>query len=348
MKLPRSTGRHPDSPRVQELLDAMRSSPLQSRDGLLLFACLLMLRLIDQRERDLQAVAEFEGQRRTPILPEPDLWQRLVSEAPDTVGRFLSRIPSQLNRALSATGAPVQFLAATLDNLFYSARQEEGRAPNSQLANDMLRLIDSFDFSDAGSRNSAADLFEDLLGRFTRSEKYSGQFTTPPQLCRFMVDIAAPRPGERIYDPCLGMGGLLVTAARRLQQSQNSLAPAAWAELQENSIFGIEQQPDLCLLAAVRLMLAGITTPRIECGDTLEREPGQRGGSQGFDCILAQPPFGQKLERAISSLYRIPSRSGENLFLQHILASLRAGGRAVVLVSEWVLFRGGPDEQLRK
>ena len=144
------------------------------------------------------------------------------------------------------------------------------------------------------------------------------------------------------------MGGLLVVGARRLQESQSTLAPLAWAELQENSIFGNEQKPDLCLLAAVRLMLAGITTPRIECGDRLERNPSQQRGSQGCDCLLAQPPFGQKLERAIASLYRIPSSSGENLFLQHILSSLRPGGRAVVLVSEGLLFRGGAEEHLRK
>ena len=163
-----------------------------------------------------------------------------------------------------------------------------------------------------------------------------------------MVDIAAPKPGERIYDPCFGMGGLLVTAAHRLQESQNVVAPGAWAELQANSIFGIEQQPDSCLLAAVRLMLAGIDMPRLECGDTLERDPSERRSSRGFDCILAQPPFGFRVERTVSSLYRIPSASGENLFLQHILNSLRPGGRAVVLVPEGMLFRGGSEEHLRK
>lgn len=348
MKPPRSTRSHPESTRVQQLLDTMRSSPLQSREGLLLLACLLMLRLIDQREKELQAVADFEDRRHVSILPEPDLWRRLLSHTPDTVGRFLDRISSELRRSSSSSGTPIQFLATTLDKLFYATRQEEGLEPNPQLALEMVRVIDSFDLNDPGSRNSAADLFEDLLDRFMRSEKYSGQFATPPDLCRFMVDIAAPKPGERVYDPCFGMGGLLVAAARRLQESQSSLSPGAWAELQENSIFGIELQADLCLLASVRLMLAGIATPRLECGDTLEREPETRRGTQGFDCVLAQPPFGQKLERAISSQYRIPSSSGENLFLQHILSSLRTGGRAVVLVSEGLLFRGGAEEHLRK
>ena len=104
MKPSRSTRRHPDSPRVQELLDAMQSSPLQSRDGLLLFACLLMLRLIDQRERDLSAVAEFEGRRHNSILPEPDLWQRLVSQNPDRVGGFLGGISSTILRRQGSSG----------------------------------------------------------------------------------------------------------------------------------------------------------------------------------------------------------------------------------------------------
>src|SRR5439155_306826 len=106
-------------------------------------------------------------------------------------------------------------------NLFLPSRIADSVDPKRHLVFEFVRLIDSFDFSDPASRNSAADLFEDLLDRFTRSEKYSGQFTTPPDLCRFMVDIAAPKPGERIYDPCHGMGGLLVTAARRLLECQS-------------------------------------------------------------------------------------------------------------------------------
>lgn len=348
MKLARSKRRHPESPHAQQLLDVVVNSPLLMRDVLLLFGSLLMLRLIDQRDCELGAEAEFEGRRHISIFPEPDLWQRLASQPPNRPQDSLSvlgHVAVVLSDSSRSMGTPLQFLAPTLMDLSRRMLRDDS---SNRLVTEFLQLVDAFDFSDPDSRNSAADLFEDLLDRFTRSEKYSGQFTTPPDLCRVMVDIAAPKAGERIYDPCFGMGGLLVTAARRLQESQSTLAPGAWADLQENSIFGIEQQPDLCLLAAVRLMLAGITTPRIECGDTLEREPGHRAGSSGFDCILAQPPFGQKLERAVSSLYRIPSSSGENLFLQHILSSLRTGGRAVVLVPEGMLFRGGAEAHLRK
>ena len=271
MKPTRTTRRQRESPRVRELLNDHSGDPIHTREHVLLFACLLMLRLLDQRDRDLQAVADFEGRKHRSLLPEPDVWQKLVSHDPGQAGQFLGRLAIELRNS-SSREAPVQFLAASLHNLFFSARQAEGQSLLTRRVFRLIRHIDEYDLSDPAARQSASEDLETSLDRFTHTEKYSGQFTTPPDLCRFMVDIAAPKPGERIYDPCLGMGGLLATAARRLQENQSALAPGIWSELQENSIFGIEQQPDLCLLASVRLMLAGITTPRIECGDTLIRE----------------------------------------------------------------------------
>ena len=58
-----------------------------------------------------------------------------------------------------------------------------------------------------------------------------------------MLDLADPKPGERVYDPCFGLGGLLAASARRITASAKSLPPAAWIDLRQNSIFGIEIEP---------------------------------------------------------------------------------------------------------
>lgn len=336
--------RRPGSDGSHEVLELMRSSPSEMREGLLLFASLLMLRLLEHRDRELQAVADFEGRNRNPIFPDSGAWKFLAGHPHPAVSRFISQLATQRSSAEHS----VHFLAATLNKLFAPSKYAKEVDSKYRLLPDFIHIIERFDFGDLASQDAASTLFEDLLEQYVRTEKFAGQFTTPPNLCRFMVDIAAPKAGERIYDPCFGMGSLLVNAAHRLQETKGALAPSAWAELQENSIFGIEQRSDLCFLASVRLMLAGIVSPRLECGDTLERDPSQQRSGTGFDCILAQPPFGLKFERAISSQYRIASSAGENLFLQHILTSLRAGGRAVVLVAHGLLYRGGADEQLRK
>jgi type I restriction enzyme M protein len=95
-------------------------------------------------------------------------------------------------------------------------------------------------------------------------------------------------------------------------------------------------------------MLAGITRARLELGDVLERPMPDAGHNGGFDVILCNPPFGSAATPEQMAHFPIRSRSMETLMLQHILAHLRPGGRAVVLMPEAFLYRQGAEEALRK
>lgn len=64
--------------------------------------------------------------------------------------------------------------------------------------------------------------------------------------------------------------------------------------------------------------------------------------------ILANPPYGGKLAQQLQKGLRVRSSATECLFVQHIMANLAKGGRAGVIVPEGVLFRGGPDQKVRK
>jgi type I restriction enzyme M protein len=50
----------------------------------------------------------------------------------------------------------------------------------------------------------------------------------------------------------------------------------------------------------------------------------------------------------VQTNFTVRSAATEILFVQHIMANLAKGGRAAVIVPEGVLFRGGPDAQVRK
>jgi type I restriction enzyme M protein len=67
-----------------------------------------------------------------------------------------------------------------------------------------------------------------------------------------------------------------------------------------------------------------------------------------YSVILANPPYGGKLPQQVQTNFTVRSAATEILFLQHIMANLAKGGRAAVIVPEGVLFRGGPDAQVRK
>ena len=163
-----------------------------------------------------------------------------------------------------------------------------------------------------------------------------------------MVELASPEPGESVYDPCFGCGGLLAAAARRLGAvSPSGDEPAV-------AIFGIEIQPSVYVVGLCRLLLAGIERPGLAYDDALQ--PGEldptlsRQWEQGFDCILAAPPWGRDPDFPDHHYYdhfQFTSDHREDLFLQHVMGHLRTGGRAVVAVPEGLLFRA-ESSHLRK
>lgn len=243
--------------------------------------------------------------------------------------------------------------------------------------NNLVEKIDKLPLEGLQDRLIVGEIFTKLLQKFIRNQKYSGQFFTPPTVVELMVELASPQLGERIYDPCFGTGSLLVSCANYLRDSVKNQSLKNEFKLQNNNIYGIEINPFLYVIGMVRLMLAGINNPAIELGDTLENpimqissdtlftlQQGQNlktsGNSpalqrhqrskkiitqppfdlsfEGFDCILAVPPFGGKVNSEVASRFPIKSLHHAALFMQHIMSVLRPGGRAVVAFAENILF----------
>jgi type I restriction enzyme M protein len=325
----------------RHLLDSTHASALKLQDGVTVFAALFLLRLIQEQDQERLAIAEFDGAEYEPKVPCDASWEQVRTHSAQGRARhFFDRIVPTILRSTRAQGTPLQFLLAV--------QNASSQYWTDDRFSEVVEMVSQFDVTDMASRNSAAKFFQDVIEGAARKERYSGEFVTPEFLRTMIVDIAAPLPGDRVYDPCFGSGGLLVTAAKRMIKRVGADGGAEWAKIRDESIFGIERNLGCCLIAAVRLILAGIPEPRLECGDTLERGAYDHRSTTGFDCIIANPPFGLRVERTLSSQYRIPSNAGHNLFLQHILGSLRRGGRAVVLVPETLLFSSGADESLRK
>ena len=207
-----------------------------------------------------------------------------------------------------------------------------------------------FDFSEPGQHYYASLFLEALLANVLQKQRQA-QFYTPKSIVELMVEFADPKPGERIYDPCFGTGGLLVESARRIKAAAKTLPAGEWDRLRSQSIFGVDMDPLVYTIALTRIILAGIPEPNLEMADSLERPVAS--SSDRFDVILACPPWGYTgrvsgRDRFRYSHLSLPSKDMSNLFLQHIMQSLRPEGRAVVAVPEGTLFAGGPDRKLRQ
>ena len=105
-------------------------------------------------------------------------------------------------------------------------------------------------------------------------------------------------------------------------------------------ISGVELNESTFLIGLTRLVLAGVETPRLVLGDSLERDAPSSATREGFDVVLANPPIGGKTSRDSWRFQQFailtPDLTG--LFVQQVLAQLKPSGRAVVAVPDGFLF----------
>ncbi|APR86258.1 Type I restriction-modification system, DNA-methyltransferase subunit M [Minicystis rosea] len=295
-------------------------------------ALLLAMRWADAQDADLEAIAAFNGEVHEGILPPALRWAALRAK-PDAF------TPA---RAVAAWGAVCRVVGIDERRASMSLI-----APQGKLLHQMLAWVDALPFSSPAERRAAGDAFSEVVTLGIDRSRFGGELSTPAPMGRLMAALVDPQPGERIYDPCFGTGGLLVHATAALWERGRHVAAGEWARAQRVPVFGVEHNADLHLVGFVRVLLAG-ARPALELGDALEREAAGRHHDQGFDCVLADPPWGVRVEEGTLYDFPIRSKTIETLFLQHAVRSLKPDGRAVIALPPGVLSRGGADRDVRR
>ena len=182
---------------------------------------------------------------------------------------------------------------------------------------------------------AAASAFDSAVrATVHRNGRHAGEYITPTRVADLMLELVMPKPTDKIYDPCFGFGQLLVGAARRIGRTESSSKTKS--SNQRVSIFGIEIGPAQYAIGLCRLLLSGVPEHGLVYDDALDGPFPDGHPADGFDCILAVPPWGRW------------SGGSESQFLRHIMSRLRPNGRAAVAMSEGTLFRSGADQRARK
>ena len=225
--------------------------------------------------------------------------------------------------------------------------------------------------------DTKGDLFEHVL-RQIRQAGELGQFRTPRHVIRAMVRLVDPRLGETVYDPAAGTAGFLVGAYDHIRLANSSpagieevetdgkamprglgdlLGRDAVRRLHEATFFGNDVDPQMVRLATMNLTLRGLDRVRIARRDALTRTLDRAAKAElglppeGFDVILANPPFSGRLDRdrIVEEVKVGRTAQTELLFLQYMLNHLKPGGRCGVVLPEGVLFGStGAHRELRR
>ena len=202
---------------------------------------------------------------------------------------------------------------------------------------EVIAEVDKIDFHAPHDVHTFSVVYESLLARLGRDAGWSGEFYTPRPIVRFMVQVANPTIGQRIYDPASGSAGFLAEAFEHLRAGERTLAD--FDLLRTRTFFGKESGELPFLLGTMNLILHGVTVPNITRANTLEQDVRGIPPVQQFEVILTNPPFGGRENPQIQQNFPSRAAATEVLFLQHIIAFLKDHGRAAVVVPDGILFR---------
>ena len=185
--------------------------------------------------------------------------------------------------------------------------------------------------------------YEYLVGQFANDAGHTAQeFYTNRTVVTLMAQILRPAPGESIYDPTCGSGGMLIKSLDYLK-SQG-------LEYRSVRVYGQEVNPITSAIARMNLYLHGVTEFSIQKGDTLSEPKFIKNGQlERFNVVLANPPYSIKTWNREKFAHDVWSRNilgtppqgrADYAFIQHILASMdEKNGRSAILLPHGVLFR---------
>ena len=186
----------------------------------------------------------------------------------------------------------------------------------------------------------AGDVYEYLLSKLENAGR-NGQFRTPRQIIKMMVELVKPRPDDVICDPAFGSAGFLIAAATYLKENckQEVFFDRKNKDHYMNHMFhGFDMDRTMLRIGAMNMMLHGVDNPFIEYRDSLSD---QNPDKDKYSLILANPPFKGSLDYDIVStdlLKLCKTKKTELLFLALFLRMLKVGGRCACIVPDGVLF----------
>jgi type I restriction enzyme M protein len=293
-------------------------------------------------EKEAEREAEKEVYH-TFNIPKQYLWDEVtgsVRDLPENLATAISEV-AKLNKELQGVINRVDFLEF--------ARNQENR----ELLRQLVELFNRYDLGgEEVSPDVLGDAYEHILMRFAPEKAKEGEIYTPREVIKLMVEILDPKPGESVYDPCCGSGGMLIVSHLHVAERYGK------EETRKLFLFGQERNPEIYAVGQMNLLLHDIKNANLANGDTLDYPRFREDGKlKQFDVVIANIPWNQdgyNEERLKKADFRerftlgyTPQSSADWAWIQHMLASAKENGRVGLVVDNGCLFRGGTEKQVR-
>jgi type I restriction enzyme M protein len=201
---------------------------------------------------------------------------------------------------------------------------------------DVIEHVDELRFGAQAEKHELSHLYEAKIKNMGNAGRNGGEYYTPRPLIRAMIKVTKPKIRERIYDGACGSAGFLCEAFEYLS-SQPGLTTADLKTLQTDTFYGKEKKSLAYVIAIMNMILHGIEAPNVIHANTLADNISDIQDRDRYDVILANPPFGGKERKEVQQNFPIKTGETAFLFLQHFIKTLKAGGRAAIVIKNTFL-----------
>ncbi len=215
---------------------------------------------------------------------------------------------------------------------------------SSKLGKSPLRYFAEYLYSNiltAICNNSPEDVLGRFYGEFIRYSGGDGQtlgvVLTPKHITELFVDLADLKPTDKVFDPCCGTGGFLISAMHRMLKNASRDEQRI---IKKERLHGIELRDDMFSIATTNMILRGDGKSNLICADFL-KQPADELRKKNFTVGFMNPPYSQGKTKTTAELTELK-------FICHLLDSLADGARCVVIVPQSTMVGKTKEDKIDK
>lgn len=222
------------------------------------------------------------------------------------------------------------------------------------------------------SRDAVGDAFEVFIGHALKGAQ--GQFFTPKNVVKMIVNMMDIQPNEKIIDPFCGSGGFLVEALKDVwNKSENNNNELGWPEreieIEKQKIAienfrGIDKDDFLSKVCKAQMAILGDGRGGVFCENSLDIPSRWQPKTQDkialnkFDVVITNPPYGSKIkiddkdilkQFDVGLKWKKDKKTGnwikdkmkendtpQNLAIERCMQFLRPGGRMALVLPDGI------------
>jgi type I restriction enzyme M protein len=276
-------------------------------------------------------------------ISEDLLWEEIRKDP--------ARLPENFSKAMKILAERNPELKDVFENVDFV--QFTTNRENAEILRQLVELFSAKSLNHV-SPDILGDAYEWILRYFAPQKAKEGEVYTAREVIKLIVGMLDAKPGETVYDPACGSGGMLISSYQRIEDSLGR------GEADKVFLFGQEANHKTIALAKMNLYIHDIRNAHLSLGDTLLYPKFKEGdGIKKFDVVIANPPWNQdgydeeilKKGEFWRERFRYgftPRQSADWAWVEHMLASAKEKtGRVGVVIDNGCLFRGGKEKATR-